>query len=135
MTDTAVDVFRCSLPADPASQAVLDNLRVQGLLCADHTLRSGGREIAALLQSEINLLNDAGIAVEVLNRIEPPPSDDSVATDIATGFVSTYLDTAGIHAAYSALQASFPGLSTSPICRNRPPGTTAAHQVWLVLPQ
>jgi len=27
MTDTAVDVFRCSLPADPASQAVLDNLR------------------------------------------------------------------------------------------------------------
>jgi hypothetical protein len=112
MTDTAVDVFRCSLPADPASQAVLDNLRVQGLLCADHTLRSGGREIAALLQSEINLLNDAGIAVEVLNRIEPPPSDDLVATDIATGFVSTYLDTAGIHAAYSALQASFPGLST-----------------------
>jgi len=112
MSDTTVDLFRCSLPADPASQAVLDNLRQQGLLCADHTLRSGGREIAALLQSEINLLSEAGIAVEVLNRIEPPPSDSSVATDIATGFVSTYLDTAGIHAAYSALQASFPSLST-----------------------
>lgn len=109
MSDT--DLFRCSLPMDPASQAVLDSLQQQGLLCADHTLRSGGREIAALLQSEIDLLNDAGIAVEVLNRIEPP-SSDSPDADIATGFVSAYLDTAGIHAAYAALQASFPGLST-----------------------
>lgn len=112
MSDNTVDLFRCSLPADPASQAVLDNLRQQGLLCADHVLRRGGQEIAALLQSEIDLLNDAGIAVELLNRIEPPPSESPVATDIATGFVSTYLDTAGIHAAYVALQASFPSLST-----------------------
>jgi hypothetical protein len=121
MSDTAVDLFRCSLPADPASQVVLSSLRQQGLLCADHTLHSGGREIAALLQSEINLLNDVGIAVEVLNQIEPPPSDGTVATDIATGFVSTYLDTTGIHAAYSALQTSFPGLSTY---SNLPESTT-----------
>ncbi len=112
MIDTTVDLFRCSLPADPASQAVLDNLRQQALLCGDHTLRRGGREIAALLQSEIDLLNDAGIAVEVLDRIKPQPTGGPVATDIATGFVSTYLDTAGIHAAYSALQASFSSLST-----------------------
>lgn len=112
MSDTTFDLFRCSLPADPASQAVLDSLRQQGLLCADHTFRRGGREIAALLQSEIDLLTGAGIEVDVLNRIEPPPSDSPVATDIATGFVSAYLDAAGIHAAYSALQASFPSVST-----------------------
>lgn len=105
------DLFRCSLPMDPASQAVLGSLQQQGLVCADHTLASGGRQIAALLESEIDLLNDAGIAVEVLKKIEPPSSDGMVA-DIATGFVSAYLDAAGIHAAYAALQASFPSLST-----------------------
>lgn len=45
-------------------------------------------------------------------RIELPSSDMSVATNIATGFVSTYLDTAGIYTAYSALQASFSAFST-----------------------
>lgn len=111
MSNTNVDLFRCSLPVDSASRAVLDSLQQQGLVCADHTLHRGGREIAALMQPEIDLLNDAGIAVEVLNRIEPP-ADGPAATDIATGFVSGYLDTAGIHAAYSALQASFPALAT-----------------------
>jgi hypothetical protein len=106
-----MDLFRCSLPADAASQRVLDNLQQQGLVCADHTLSRGDRKIAALLQSEIDLLNAAGVPVEVLNLIGPPPADGPPATDIATGFVSAYLDTAGIHAAYSALQAAFPSLS------------------------
>ena len=105
MSDSTSDLFRCALPVDPASQAVIGSLRQQGLLCADHTLRRGDREIAALLQSEIDLLNDAGVPVEVLARSEPP-SDGPPPIDIATGFVSGYLDTAGIHAAYAALQLS-----------------------------
>ena len=51
MSDSTSDLFRCALPVDPASQAVIGSLRQQGLLCADHTLRRGDREIAALLQS------------------------------------------------------------------------------------
>jgi len=112
MSDAGFDLFRCSLPTDPASQAVFDSLRQLGLLCADHVLRREGRDIAALLQSEIDLLNGVGVAVQVLNRIEPPALDGPAPADIATGFVSGYLDTSGIHAAYTALQSSFPSLAT-----------------------
>lgn len=112
MSHNSIDLFRCSIPADEGSQAVFNNLRQQGLICADHAMRKGGRVTSALLQSEINLLREVGIEVDVLNPIEPPPTDNSVATDIATGFVSNYLDTAGIHAAYLALHSSFPSIST-----------------------
>lgn len=111
MSDRPLDMFRCSLPTDPASQVVFNSLRQQGLVCADHTFRRGVREIAALLQSEIDLLNGAGVAVRVLNRLERPASGSPILADIATGFVSDYLDTPGIHATYAALQASFPSLS------------------------
>jgi hypothetical protein len=79
--DKKFDLFRCSLPMDAASIAVLRNLREQGLLCADHTLRREGREIAALPQSEIAPLQNAGISVE-LDLSHGPP-----LADIATGFV------------------------------------------------
>src|SRR5262245_14797052 len=110
MDKSAANLFRCSLPMDAASQAVIDNLRRQGLLCADHTLRRGSREIAALLKSEIKLLKDAGIALKVLKRVTPPAATAG-GLDLSTGFVSAYLDTAGIHAAFAALQTSFPALS------------------------
>ncbi|HKR84729.1 MAG TPA: M14 family zinc carboxypeptidase [Terriglobales bacterium] len=111
MSDPAIDLFRCSLPTDPASQAVFNSLRQHGLVCADHTFRRGGWEIAALLQSEIDLLNGAGVAVQVLNRLERPASGTPIPEDMVTGFVTDYLDAPGIHAAYTALQASFPSLS------------------------
>src|SRR4051812_10476335 len=97
------ELIRCSLPADSASKVVLDNLRQQGLICADHTLRKGDKEIAALLQSEIDLLREAGIVIEVLNRVKPAFADNTVETDITTGFVSTYLDAADIHSTYATL--------------------------------
>jgi hypothetical protein len=97
---------------DGASTAVLRNLREQGLLCADHTLRREDREIAALLQSEITLLENAGISVEILDSVELDLTHGAPLADIATGFISDYLDAAGIHAAYSALQTSFPSLCT-----------------------
>jgi hypothetical protein len=85
--DKKFDLFRCSLPMDAASIAVLHNLREQGLLCADHTLRREGREIVALPQSEIALLQNAGISVEVLDSVELDLSYGAPLADIATGFV------------------------------------------------
>ena len=58
--------FRCGLPTDPASAAVIRHMRENGLLCADHRLRRGDREIAALKQREITLLQHAGVDVEVI---------------------------------------------------------------------
>lgn len=112
MSDSSVDFFRCSLPTDPVSQTVIGNLRQQGLLCADHCLRRGGRDLTALRQTEIDLLKAAGVAVKVLQRIGPPTSGKPGSVDLPSGFVSAYLDTAGIHTAYSALQASFPALAS-----------------------
>lgn len=106
-----IDWIRCSIAADPSTSAVLQNLRERGLLCADHTLRRGDREIVALMPGELALLESAGIEVEVLKPVQADPVNGPPQTDsISTGFVSNYLDTAGIHAAYASLQASFPVL-------------------------
>jgi len=112
--DKAPRFFRCSLPNDAASVAVLQHLQQQGFLCADHTLRKGHREIAVLAQSEITLLEQSGIDVENLGELASgvPSPVASAADAITTGFVSDYLDSPGIDAAYANLHASFPTLTT-----------------------
>jgi hypothetical protein len=85
--DKKFDLFRCSLPMDAASIAVLRSLREHGLLCATHTLRQEGREIVALPQSEIAQLQNAGISVEVLDSVDLDLSHGAPLADIATGFV------------------------------------------------
>ena len=112
--NSAPAFFRCSLPTDAASVGVIQHLREQGLLCADHRLRRDDRDIVVLGQDEIGLLEQSGIGVEILRELAndaagpvPPPVDA-----IATGFVSSYLDSAGIDAAYANLHALFPALTT-----------------------
>ncbi|MET0650805.1 MAG: M14 family zinc carboxypeptidase [Pyrinomonadaceae bacterium] len=107
--------FRCWIPTDPASASVIRHLREQGLLCADHRLRRDDRELVVLTQSEVNLLEEAGVAVENLGELvphAPTPSSADSADAITTGFVSEYLDAVGIAAAFADLHASFPALTT-----------------------
>jgi hypothetical protein len=107
-----VKFFRCRLPADEASGAVLASLQHAGELCADHVLRIPGGQIAVLLQREIDALRAASIPVEVLEdlSLRGPPST-AIPDDIATGFVSSYLDAAQVAAGFAALQAAFPALA------------------------
>src|SRR4051794_34508545 len=103
--------FRCSIPVDPASALICQHLQEQGLLCADHRLRRANHEIVALRQSEIDLLTQAGIEVDVRSEVaEGPPANGADA--ISTGFVSGYLDSPGIDAAFANLHALFPSLTT-----------------------
>lgn len=107
--------FRCVLPTDLKTEAVIQHLREQGLIGADHRLRRGTRDIVVLTTSEIGLLEQCGITCEVLRELpgDAPRIDGRGGADaIATGFVSTYLDSAGIDAGYAALHALFPTLTT-----------------------
>jgi hypothetical protein len=84
----------------------------QGLLCADHALRRKDHIITILSETEVALLQDAGIAVDVrapLANVKPPA--EAHADSLTTGFVSAYLDTPGIHAAFGGLNAAFPALT------------------------
>jgi hypothetical protein len=103
-------LIRCALPGDRASIAVLRNLCERHLVCADHTLRHGGRQIAMLPRAEIDVLREAGVAVELVSR--PADSDGPAMSDLASGFVTDYLDAKGIYDGYAALQAAFPALCT-----------------------
>jgi len=103
--------YRCSLPIDTASAGVIRHLQQQGLLCADHTLRRGDRDIAVLTESEIDRLKQAGIDVQVLVEVSDTEADDA-ADAIVTGFVTAYLDSPGIDAAFATLHAQFPTLTT-----------------------
>jgi hypothetical protein len=121
--------FRCSLPTDPASDSVIQHLREQGLLCADHRLRRDDRELVVLTQSELTLLEDAGVVVENLGQLVPhahPPGSGDSADSINTGFVSGYLDAVGIAAAYADLHALFPTLTTLTDLPETPFATLAA---------
>ena len=115
--NTSVKFFRCALPTDAAAADVIRHFQEQGLVCADHALRRKDRIVTVLTEAEIALLKDAGIAVEVgapLANGKPPPDKpppNALVDDLTTGFVSTYLDTPGIHAAYAALNAAFPALT------------------------
>ena len=87
---------------------VVRNLREQGLLCADHALRRGDREEVMLEESEVALLEEAGVIVDFLTPAPQPPRTD----DLVTGFVSDYLDAPGIDAAYQNLHSLFPALTS-----------------------
>jgi len=112
MKANKVSFFRCSLPTDVASAAVIRNFREEGLICADHSLLRGGKEIVVLRQAEIDLLKEAGTSVKVLSQLSNRPAPASDADSINTGFVSAYLDSPGIEAAMANLNASFPSLTT-----------------------
>lgn len=109
-----VEWFRCSLPDDPASGVVLRHLRELGLLCADHGLRQNGRLTTILSSAEIDAVKAGGIKVSAISKLAlgTRESEPDGALDFATGFVGTYLDSQGIHAAYAALRTAFPALCT-----------------------
>ena len=116
MANSDVPAFsRCSLPTDAASNGVIRHLREQGLLCADHRLLRDDREVVVLRSSEILLLEQSGIAVNVIAELSndvPPGGDRASADALSTGFVSSYLDSPGIDAAYADLHAQFAALTT-----------------------
>jgi hypothetical protein len=67
-----------------------------------------------LMQSEIALLEQSGItvdAVEALHGDEATGNEGATAA-ITTGFVSAYLDSPGIDAAFAQLHTSFPALTS-----------------------
>jgi hypothetical protein len=113
--------FRCKLPRDPLTAAVVQNLQEQGLLAADHSLRSGDHDIVALSAEEVELLKQAGVPVEVVGKVMPHVTDGATPTDtevgagladaLSTGFVTNYLDGGQITAAIAALHSSFPALT------------------------
>jgi hypothetical protein len=73
-----------------------------------------------LRQSEIALLEDSGIEVKILRKLvrqAPRRGDGPRARTIATGFVSDYLDSVGIDAAYANLNALFPALASQDFLR------------------
>jgi hypothetical protein len=107
-----MNFFRCVLPTDAAAADMIRHFQEQGLLCADHALRRKDQLVTVLSEAEIALLKDAGVAVDVgapLTNDKPPP--DASVDSPTTGFVSAYLDTPGIHAAFAALNAAFPALT------------------------
>jgi hypothetical protein len=113
--DNGAPVFaRCGLPTDVASVAVMQHLEEQGLLCVDHRLRRGDRDLAVLRRSEITLLEQSGVDVDVLREMgNGAPGPAVPAADApSTGFVSDYLDSPGIDTAFANLHALFPALTT-----------------------
>lgn len=104
--------YRCLLPDDPETQIILRHMQDQGQICIDHAYRRGGRMATVLNTSDIAALEAAGIDVERTELPPQPPSPTPSGLDIATGFTSSFLDVPNIHAAYTALQAAFPALTS-----------------------
>ncbi len=112
-------VFECTVAHDEATVALLDTLVADGDLAIDHRAVVGGLLRLVLTDDDISIVEAAGIAVTVGDDLEANAAmvadqtlpAGGITDALSTGFVTSYLDTAGIYAHFSALHAAFPGLT------------------------
>ncbi|GAT73640.1 peptidase M14 carboxypeptidase A [Microbacterium sp. HM58-2] len=107
--------FRCSVPATTANLLVVAQLDADGTIAADHRQVVGSDLRLVLTDAEITAVEAAGLPVTRLEPLLVRDDRDDVSgglVDIATGFVSGYLDGPGVAAAVSALAAAHPSLCT-----------------------
>jgi Zinc carboxypeptidase/von Willebrand factor type A domain len=106
---------RCTVAATRANQLVIAQLDAHGRIAADHRRVVGDELHLTLTDSEINILEGLGIAVTRGTELRVRAVRDDVGgggLDIATGFVTGYLDGPGVAAAITALAAAHPTLCT-----------------------
>ena len=107
--------YPCTVPATSANQLALAQLDADGRIAADHRRVAGDELHLVLTDPEITVLEDLGITVTRGAALQVRDLRDDVgggAADIATGFVSGYLDAPGVAAAVAALAAAHPSLCT-----------------------
>lgn len=107
--------YPCTVPATPTNQLVVAQLDADGRIAADHRRVADGELHLALTDSEITILENLGIPVTRGAALRVRELRDDVGgggLDIATGFVTGYLDGAGVAAAVAALTAAHPTLCT-----------------------
>lgn len=106
---------RCTVPATPANQLVVAQLDAEGRIAADHRLVAGDELHLTLTDAEIAVVEGLGIPVTRGAELRVRGVRDDVGgggLDIATGFVTGYLDGPGVAAAVTTLAAGHPGLCT-----------------------
>lgn len=105
--------FRCTVAADPATLLAVAHLDADGRIAADHRQVAGGELHLVLTDAEIAILEGLGIPVARGEELRVRDLRDDAGgggLDIATGFVTGYLDAPGVAAAVSALAAAHPAL-------------------------
>ncbi|MEV4773848.1 M14 family zinc carboxypeptidase [Microbacterium sp. LWH12-1.2] len=105
--------FRCTVPATPANLLVVAQLDTDGSIAADHRMVVGGELHLVLTDAEIGIVETLGLPVTRVSELQVRDLRDDVGgglADIATGFVSGYLDGPGVAAAITALAAAHPTL-------------------------
>jgi hypothetical protein len=113
-----------SVRRTPGAETILRALDAEGRICLDHFAATASSFTVTLSQSELRILREQGLSIDlgrelatrsarddVGGAIGAPVLDDAGALDaLTTGFTSAYLDAAQVAAQISALAASFPAL-------------------------
>jgi hypothetical protein len=101
--------YNCRVAATKAAAAILRHLDAAGLVAADHTLVADGDYHITLSDDEIAVLEAHGLAVTRGEALLPRDKRaDAGSADLATGFVTGYLDGQQVLARVSAIAAAFP---------------------------
>jgi Mg-chelatase subunit ChlD len=113
--------FRCEVFGDPDTLARLRAMGADGRLSADHMMIRDNRARLILTAPDIARLREMGLDVRVgpdvvararAARVERLAIESVQEADgLRTGFVTQYLDTAGIYARFAALHAEFAALT------------------------
>jgi predicted deacylase len=118
---TPGSAYRCDVFGDPARLEQLRTMAADGRLSADHVMIRHDRARLILTGPEIERIRALGLDVRIgpdvvarsrQVRAERLAVEAAMEADgLRTGFVSQYLDTAGIHARFAGLHAAFPTLT------------------------
>lgn len=113
--------YSARVEREPGVEAILRQLDAEGRICLDHFAADDDGFTVVLAQSEIRILREHGLSVdlgsELLTRdardgIDAPAALDDLPTldALTTGFTSAYLDAAQVAAQISALAAAHPAI-------------------------
>jgi hypothetical protein len=116
----------CTVPATPANELLVTQLDADGRIAADHRRVADGVIHVTLTDAEISVLEGLGMPVTVGDALQVRDLRDDVGApgglDLATGFVSGYLDGPGVASAIAALAAAHPTLCTLTTLPEATPG-------------
>lgn len=108
--------FHCRVDATPAAAAILKYLDAAGIVAADHVTLADGEYSLTLTDAEIEALEDHGLEIHRGEKLRTREDRDDVggadgpALDLATGFVTGYMDGVEVANRISSIAAAFPAL-------------------------